>query len=225
MRRRGERVNAGAQDYDYEADRLERDADERFTASKQALLDEAKASGSHPDPVAMLAGDETFYIATDGHTGQHGESSFRGSTYESDEDMLDGFGSDWEEDVPATNWFARAERASRTGVQLEELYFQESLMDIKGRVDAFEAAHDDKFPLPVRTHTHPCQAPTRARHPPVPGTRPALPCPALSCLAQCFGGHALTFYVYPCPCVRVLCVSARACICVCGWVGVCVDRI
>jgi len=120
---------------------------EALLVERNAQIREARAAGDSVDFARMLEGDESVFVSTVGH----GQSKGGGAGYESDEDMLDGFGSDWEEDVPSTNWFARAERASHTGVQLEELYFEESLMDIKSRVDAFETAHDAKFPLPVGT--------------------------------------------------------------------------
>ena len=120
---------------------------EALLVERNAQIREARAAGDSVDFARMLEGDESVFVSTVGH----GQSKGGGAGYESDEDMLDGFGSDWEEDVPSTNWFARAERASHTGVQLEELYFEESLMDIKSRVYAFETAHDAMFPLPVGT--------------------------------------------------------------------------
>ena len=123
-------------------------ADPLNSVSRQRQQDLDSTQGA-PDVMQMLKGDSSVFVPPPPVGGPTSEREETGP-WESDEDMLDGFGSDWEEDVPSINWFAKGERASQTGVQLEELYFQESLVDIKQRLDEFEAAHDAKFPVPVR---------------------------------------------------------------------------
>lgn len=148
-RARGEDIGDAAKSYDA-ANFVAEVSQRKELEFKDATLAGAGGDGRPPlGTLELLEGDESIFVndPPEHMRTDRDRTMFQGA-WESDDDMLDGFGSDWEEDVPKLNWFGRAEAMARTGVQLEELYAEESMVDIKARLEQFEAAHDAKFPMP-----------------------------------------------------------------------------
>lgn len=191
-----------------------------LVAAKEAQL--AQLAPGEPPNLELLDGfEEVFPVNADNRWVK--PRLFESSIIEQDDDMLDGFGSDWEEDVPVADWFAMGQRAHSTGLQLEELYFQESMVDIKARLDEFAKAHRAAYTPEVRhppTHpaalvctcTRPC-APVRTRLVAPAGTvHCALKCPdARSCDAGCCRclPHK-TWWPTPCACSTAMTTWSRA---------------
>ena len=117
-----------------------------LVAAKEAQL--AQLAPGEPPSLELLEGfDDAFPVNADN---RWVKPRVFDALIEQDDDMLDGFGSDWEEDVPVADWFSMGQRAHSTGLQLEELYFQESMVDIKKRLDEFAKAHRSAYTPEVR---------------------------------------------------------------------------
>ena len=163
-----------------------------LVAAKEAQL--AQLAPGEPPSLELLEGfDDAFPVNADN---RWVKPRVFDALIEQDDDMLDGFGSDWEEDVPVADWFSMGQRAHSTGLQLEELYFQESMVDIKKRLDEFAKAHRSAYTPEVR---------------PRPFTRPRTL--ARRCLSHTIVSCLLIRFVRPCRC---LCCAAgpvrpRAC--------------